>query len=380
MRNKIVAVPLILYILIQCLSFDSFSFIKGTSLSIGGVYDVDSSTPFVVLKNDLESGDFIFGTAIIAKGEKELEGYESIVLDYLEYNNGTKGLFYGQLDSVRYGSGLLLNDFNTTYAHPVFLSNKNRALRSYYYMDYCTLNMFKTNDNLYGINIDDLYLFGTNFGIEYVSEADGIKGFSEEFSPYTCAYGISFISPTIIADCIRMYGEYASVNEKNSGVALGVSCDYNLFFMPMNLRAEGRSLDKGFFPGYFSPDYDVNPVNLSSYEASDKRREGTLVSLGSSLFGFLAFRTTYENYTGGNETLSYDFIITPVSGLDITGFSRQPTFTRYRQFPKGDTTMVGGSVLYRVGQISLSANYKKAPLPEDIRSYETSYVEMAYRF
>ena len=109
-RSKII---LLFSVFVLCLSFPAFSFVERTTIKAGYCSDIDGGTPLVLLENDLVSGDFIFGTAISAQGEKSLAGYESFMFRYVEYDDGVKGLFYGQVENMRFGYGLLLNDFNT---------------------------------------------------------------------------------------------------------------------------------------------------------------------------------------------------------------------------------------------------------------------------
>jgi len=361
-----------------CFVPQSFSSIDRNNIRVGYLGDNNSGTPFMVLESDISSGDFIFGTAVNVKGEKDLFGYESFVIRYLEYNDGSKGLLYEPLENTTFGYGLILSDLNSTYTHPIYSSSKKNALRAYFDADSFSVNAIKTYENLYAIELSGLRLLNVSLGLEYAQKNDGFPYGSSDFLPNKEAYGVYATYP--LAENLSVYSEFARTSSNGEGASLGLSFDYELFFLFAHFRIEGRSFNPEFIPGYFTSGYYINPIHPTSYEASGQRRDGTFASVSAGALGFLGFTMTYENYTDSTDSLSLDFIVTPLKRFDIKGFIKQPIFRQFRDVSGDDSTMMGGSLEYRLRDILISVNYKKGLLPDSSVAQEATYVDLQYLF
>lgn len=341
-----------------------------------GCYSRDSIDRSVLsIQNDYTSGNYSLGMTLNANMSNVDYGLESVVVKYLEYDDGTFGMRYAPLENMSFGYGMLLNDLNTLYYQPSFLTNDQSALRVYYDFGGFVLEGMGTYSHLYGVRLKDIGILNANFGIEYLSDANIVsrEGFGRS------AYGAYVELP--LTDEFGLFAESASSSNGGQGDMAGASFDYDLIVAYSKIQIAAVSFNDRFIPGYFTTGYDINPVDFSSIESQGRRRYGTMSSINIGILGFIAIDYTNENYTDGGSANSGSVLITPIDRLGITGYVKELSFLKYRPVSNSDPNMIGGSIEYKMKSgIYVSLNYEKAITSEASKPYETYYFKTGYNF
>src|SRR3989339_295118 len=92
----------------------------------------------------------------LALGSNKPAQYESLVLRYVEYDDGKKGLRYGILDNITYGKGLIMKGYSTRKASTVMDVNEQLALKGYVDMETYRLGAMGTRSNIYAARVEEL--------------------------------------------------------------------------------------------------------------------------------------------------------------------------------------------------------------------------------
>jgi hypothetical protein len=354
--------------------------VAGTSaLALGldaGCFSASSIDRSVLsLQSDYSSGDYSLGYTINANLSNVDYGMESLVIKYLEYDDGTMGIRYAPIENMSFGYGLLLNDLNTTYSQPPFLQNEQSGLRVYCDFDDFALEGFGTYSHLYGLRIKNFSIFNANFGLECLSDAGQTS--AEAFG--RSAYGAYMELP--ITDVFSLIAETAASSNGGEGNMAGASLDYDLIFAYSEINVAAVSFNDRFIPAYFTSGYDIDPVDFSSIEAPGRRRYGTMTAFNMGLLGLISLNYMNENYTDGGSANSAGLLITPWDRLSISGFVKELSFRDYRPVKGGDSNIIGGYVEYKMRSgISTSLNYRKAIDEDTIKPYETYYFRSGFNF
>jgi hypothetical protein len=276
---------------------------------------------------------------------------------------------------MSFGYGLLLNDLNTSYSQPAFYRNGQAGLRVNYDGDYFTLEGMGTYSHLYGIQIKDISIFGSNIGFEYLSDSD--RASSECFG--RSAFGAFMDYP--LTDQVKLFVETAGSSNGGEGDMAGVAFDYDLIMAFASIKMGSVSFNDRFIPGYFTAGYDIDPVDFVSLEADGKRRYGTLASVDIGILGAVALNLTNENYNDGGAATSGAILVTPLPYLSISGYVKELSFLDLREIQGKDANLIGASVEYdsRHG-MKYSINYKKTPFGDDLKPIESCYCSIGCSF
>jgi hypothetical protein len=161
----------------------------------------------------------------------------------------------------------------------------------------------------------------------------------------------------------------------------GLSWGYDMMVANASFSAEYRMLDKAFVPGYFGVDYENNPVDLASAEATNTPKNGYLVQLGINALGLATLSAAYESYNNSNSALTADLTAKLSDQINVHGFYKQPNFVDFRSISLEQGAILGADVAYKVNQnTSLITHYRKAYNPTSGRVESTQYYEMALSF
>lgn len=360
MRNAVLTVIFLSILKIAVFSAGlEFGYYSGSGLNCG----------VLSLQKDYYSSDLSFGAAINGNLSNKDISLESVVVKYLEYDDGTRGFRYAPLEDMSFGFGLLLNDFNTSYYQPVFFKNEQCGLRVYYDFDSFTLEGMGTYSHLYGIRLKDISIYNMDIGIEYLSDSDLLS--SESFGRSACGAYIEIP----LTDEFSIIGESAGTSNGGEGNMAGIAFDYDLIFAYSKINVGAVSFNDRFIPGYFTSGYDLDPVDFSSLEAPGERRYGTFSKLNTGLLGFLAFNLINEDYTDGGSATSGSFLLTPFERINIIGFVKELSFCDFRPVKGEDSNMIGGTVEYKFKSISISLNYKKTLVEGSLKPLEATYFQ-----
>ncbi len=353
-----------------------------TSIETAHFSDNELSTGVVSLNLDSFHVDTAYGLTLNADLSGKNYGLESIVNRYMEYDNGRFGIRYAPIEDMSFGCGLLLNDLSTAYSQPAFLTNDQSGLRVYYDFDSFVLEAIGTYSHLYGVRMKNIKLLNLDLGFECVGDAGAAtrEGYG---SRLTGGY-----AELPVTDMISLFAEGGSSSNGGEGSMAGVSADYDLIFAFARMTAASVSMNNKFIPGYFTAGYETDPVDLTSLEADDSQRYGTMFNFDVGILGFIAFNYCNENYKDGGSANSGSFLISPLDRLNITGFIKEFSFSDFRPIQGQDSNILGGTIDYKlVNGLYASLNYKKSlanpelGLESDpLKPVETWYFKLGYQF
>jgi hypothetical protein len=319
----------------------------------------------------------------LALGDNKPEGYENAVLRYVEYDDFKKGLRYGILDSVTLGHGLIMKNYSTRVGNSVLPVNEQTGLKGYVDLDKNIVRAMATKSNIYYLRLEQRINPLLTLGEYYVTDTTGRRiiqtdGTTRAF-PAISAIGVDAVMPLPLN--LEGYAEAGQLMNHGNGYAAGVSWGYDLLVANASFLAEYRMLDKGFVPAYFSADYENNPVDLTSAEASGKPKNGYLAQLGINALGLMNLGLVYEAYQDSNATLTGDLTAKFTDQLMVRGYYKQPNFIDYRSITLEQGAVMGADVAYKVNPYtSLITHYKKSYNPTTGQVESTQYYEIGLSF
>ena len=220
-------------------------------------------------------------------------------------------------------------------------------------------------------------------GQYYVNDSTGRKITQSDcttrsFAP-VAAVGIDATMP--LPGNFEGYAEMGQISGHGNGTAAGLSWAYDLMVANATFLAEYRMLDKGFVPGYFGVDYENNPVDLTSAEASGKQKNGYLAQLGVNALGLASLSAIYESYNDSNASLTADLSGKVSDQVSGRVYYKQPNFVDYRSLDLDKGAILGADVTYKVNPYtSTIVHYKKAYNPTTGQVESTQYYEVALSF
>jgi hypothetical protein len=359
-------------------------------VGVGMVQSGGESVAVLGWRPDFKTGPFGLGLDVnIPLGDKRPADFESVVVRYAEYDTGKWGVRYGILDSVTYGSGLLVRNYTTQAKGGALLSNKQVGLKGYvdgalFGYDIVRLDMMGTWSNLYVVRLTEKVMPRLILGQTYVTDSDGVTFIDENSVTQTyaaqSAYGIDAIVPLFKG--AQLYAEYAALTNYGSGFNTGLGMGYDLSSMiSFDFKAEWRSLQSNFIPGYFDNVYETNPKNLASYNGTEKT--GYLVSLGvvSNIpQGKFTLAGKLEDYA--NEKASIGATLAgQFDQYEVAGSYEQPNFDSTRSVAFEDGGIITGTVAYKINPFTkMVGKYKKAYNPDAGEVQESMVYEVALIF
>ena len=353
-------------------------------MSIGyirvGTYEVAT----LAWRPDFKFGPWGLGADInLALGDKKPSNYESTVLRYVEYDDAKKGLRYGVLDGVTLGHGLIMKNYTTRVGSQVLLTNEQMGFKGYYDLDKYTVRGMLTRSNIYFARVEEKINPTLTLGQYYLNDSTGrtitqTGGTARSF-PSVSAIGAD--ATLALPANFEGYAEAGQLINHGAGFNAGLSWAYDAMVANVSFLAEYRMLDKGFVPGYFGVDYETNPVDLTSAEASGKPKNGTLSQLGINAVGLATLNVIYESYQDSNASLTADLSARLNEQTSVKGYYKQPNFVDYRSVNIENGAILGADVTYKVNPMtSIITHYKKAYNPATGQVESTQYYEVGLSF
>ncbi|MDD5593584.1 MAG: hypothetical protein PHG97_02430, partial [Candidatus Margulisbacteria bacterium] len=218
------------------------------------------------------------------------------------------------------------------------------------------------------------YYINDSTGRTFVQAGGATRSF-----PSVAAIGADAIMP--LPANFQAYAEAGQIINHGNGLAAGLSWAYDLMVANASFSAEYRMLDKGFVPGYFGVDYENNPVDLASAEATNTPKNGYLAKLGLNALGLASLTAVYESYNNSNSSLTADLTAKFTDQWNVRGYYKQPNFVDFRSISLEQGAVLGADVAYKVNQnMSLVTHYKKAYNPVTGQVESTQYYEVALSF
>jgi hypothetical protein len=333
---------------------------------------------------DLKFGPWGFGGDVnLGLGNNIPAGYETAVIRYVEYDDSKKGLRYGVLDGVTYGHGLIMKNYSTRLSNQVILTNEQMGFKGYLDLDKYVVRGLYTRSNIQAVRVEERINPMLTLGQYYISDTTGRTitqtGGTTRIFPAQAAIGADATVP--LPNNLEAYAEAGQLVNHGSGLSAGLSWAYNLMVADASFLAEYRVLDKGFVPGFYSVDYETNPVDLASAEATGQQKNGYLAQIGINALGLAKLDAVYESYQGSNTSLTADLTVKASDQVDVHGYYKQPNFVDFRSIDLNQGAILGADVSYKINPFTRTiVHYKKAYNPATGQVESTQYYEVALSF
>jgi hypothetical protein len=316
-------------------------------------------------------------------GDNKPSNFEGAVLRYAKYDDSQKGLTYGVLNGVTVGHGLVMNNYSTRIGSQIMLTNEQMGFFGYVDLDKYVLRGMLTRNNIYMGRVEERVNPMLTLGQYYINDSTGrtitqSDGTIRTF-PSVAAVGADLTAP--LPANFQAYAEAGQLINHGGGVSAGLSWAYDLMVANASFSAEYRMLDKAFVPGYFGPDYENNPVDLASAEATGSAKNGYLTKLGINALGLVTFSAVYESYQNSNSALTADLAAKLGDQIGVHGYYKQPDFVDFRSLSLEQGAILGADISYKLNpNTSLITHYLKAYNPTSGRVESTQYYEIALSF
>ncbi|MBI5399191.1 hypothetical protein HZB07_01045 [Candidatus Saganbacteria bacterium] len=330
---------------------------------------------------DFKLGPYGLGADVnLFLGQDKPIGYDNLVLRYLEYNDGKKGLRYGVIENLTWGHGLLLDKYSTRAYGTLVLNNEQLAYLGFVDLDSYVVRALLTKRGLYGVRVEERINPMLRLGQTYIADNSGVTPLGTTESQKISGLGLDATVPLPLN--FEGFAEYAQLIGKGSGYGAGLSWGYDMMVANASFLAEYRVLDKNFVPGYYGPDYETNPINLSSAEATGNVKNGYLAKLDVNALGLASLKAIYEKYNDSNSgSLNADLTAKLPQDVEANYYYKQPNFSNFRSLSFEDGAILGGSLAYPINPFSkVVLHYKKAYNPITAKVEESQYYELRLSF
>ncbi|PIS31779.1 hypothetical protein COT42_00090 [Candidatus Saganbacteria bacterium CG08_land_8_20_14_0_20_45_16] len=316
-----------------------------------------------------------------ALGEEKPNGYENIVLRYVEYDDGSRGLRYGIIESLTWGHGLLIKNYTNWLAGLILLNNDQLALLGYATLQerYVVRGLW-SKTGVMGLRLEEKVNPMLKLGQTYIVDNDGVMLSGTTEVQKVAGVGLDATVPLPLN--FEAFAEWAQLVGHGSGFSTGLSWAYDLLVADASFLAAYRMLDNGFVPGYFGQDYETNPINLTSAEATGNIKNGYVTQLGINALGLAALKVAYENYNDSDSaSVMADLFAKLPQDVEVTGYYKQPNFTNFRSLSLEQGAIMGGSIAYPVNPYTrVVVHYKKIYNPDTASVEESQYYELRFSF
>ena len=330
---------------------------------------------------DLKFGPWGLGGDVnLAMGDNKPSQLETAVLRYVEYDDLKKGLRYGVLDGLTLGHGLIMKNYTSRLGNQVLQTNEQMGFKGYLDLDQYVVRAMGTKNSIYYFRLEERINPMLTLGEYYVTDSTGraitqTDGSTRQF-PSISAIGVDATVP--LPANFEGYAEAGQLLNHGSGFSAGLSWAYNAMVADASFLAEYRMLDKGFVPSYFGSDYNINPIDLASAEASGKAKNGMLAQLTVNALGLASLKAVYESYQDSNSSLTADLAAKLSEQISVRGYYKQPNFVDYRSITLEQGAVLGADVAYKINpNMSLVTHYKQAYNPTKGIVESSQYYEIA---
>ncbi len=310
-------------------------------------------------------------------GQNKPVGYENIVLRYVEYDDSKRGLRYGVLDSVTWGHGLLMKNYSTRTSGPITLNNAQLGLLGYYDFEKVVTRGMWTKTGVYALRLEEKVNPWLTLGQSYIGDSDGVLIPGTAIIQKVGGVGIDATVP--LPWNFQGYAEWARLIQYGSGLSTGIGWDYDMMIAKADFVAEYRLLDRNFVPGYYGPDYETDPVNMASIEASTSNKNGYLIQANANVLEIAQASLAYENYNNSNATVKGKLAGKIGEKVTVSGYYDQPNFVDFRSLTLEQGAIMGGYIAYKVNLFTtVITHYKKAYNKTTAQVEESQYYELRF--
>lgn len=338
-----------------------------TSLSnnmvLGYITSGSTQTATVAIRPDLKWGPWNLGldVNIPLTQSQTPPNYDAIVLRYAEYNDGQKGLKYGAVENITWGRGLLMKNYSSRAAGPIVLTNKQVALTGFYSADRVKFQFLDTWSHIYALRLTEKIHPMVTLGQSVITDADGVLVVQTDASQkqYPSVTGMSADLAVPLPLNAEGYAEIAQMINHGGGLAYGLNWGFDALVFAASFDLSYRTFDKQFVPGYFNANYETNPIDFASYEASGANKNGTVAQLNVLAGEVFKLGLVYENYSNTKPSFNGEASI-GLSNVNISVFYSQPDFTDFRSLDFQQGAILREVISYKLNpNMALVLNYKK---------------------
>jgi hypothetical protein len=376
-RAKSRAYALLITFLLACTAFADQGFLSN-GISLGYLKAGSAEVGAASWHPDIHLGPLSMGfDAYLPLGSQRPEGFDSIVFRYAEYNDGQKGLRYGVLDNLTWGHGLLMKDYSTSTAGPITQNNQQTALKLFFNADKFGFQAMSTWSHIYALRLTEKVNPYLILGQSYITDADGpaVKQPDGTTINYPSVSGMAVDASVPLPMNFEGYAETATLFGHGMGTTIGIDWGMEAQILSAGFNAGYRFIDNKFVPGYFNQDYETNPVNLSSYEATGQSKNGYITELRLIAANTLKIDALYEAYYGSNTSLNAN-AETQLDKIFASAYFNQPNFQDFRSLTLEQGAIIGYALGYKINpNMLLVLNYKKAYDPVLGSVVESQYYE-----
>lgn len=328
---------------------------------------------------DFKIGYFGLGLDVnMPMGEKRPSGYENIILRYVEYDDGKRGLRYGILRNITWGHGMLMDNYSTVTSGPLLNNNTQQAFKGYVDFEQLVVRTIITRTGLYALRLEERINPLLTLGQTVITDIDGVTPAGTTTTQKVTGVGVDATVPLPLN--FTGFAEVARLMDHGDGFGTGVKWGMDWSAIKSSFLVAYRLMDKGFVPGYYGIDYETNPINLASAEATNNK-SGYLAEYGMSFLDIASLSVAYANYNEADASLSGKVYAKLSSQVSVTGYYEQPNFVSFRSLNLEQGAVMGGAVYYKVNPYTtLVTHYKRAYNPSTGQVEETQYYEVKLSF
>ncbi|MFA5928080.1 MAG: hypothetical protein WC838_02105 [Candidatus Margulisiibacteriota bacterium] len=302
--------------------------------------------------------------------DKRPADLDTFVLRYAEYDDGIWGLRLGTLESLTYGYGLVLDRYSTLTAGSTTVTNRQMGLSCYTKALPLGIYAFAARSNVYGVRFTEDFwptmVFGKPLilGQTMVCDPDGVIVNGNVIGKGQAAIGLDAGVP-IVPGLWDVYAEYGMLPDADpsdaikgvSGMTFGTKAALsNLIQVDVRYLSFGQ----GFAPGYFSYQYETNPINLASTEnVNSAGKNGWQASMAAALTDMLSLSATYQSFSGFDPSMTAVATGKLPNGIKGVLSYEQPKFLSLADLNANNATLKADiSYPMKAGQI-LTVHYKR---------------------
>ena len=310
-------------------------------------------------------------------------GIDNMVVRHIEYCSPMWGANYGLLDHITYGAGLLMSNYSPVLKGGIVLSDQQSSLRAYYNHGIYGVEVLGTWTRVYGARLTEQVLPYITLGQSFVSDTDGVIQIrpdgSTKIFPQQSGWSVDATAPFFLGS--NVFAEYARLNNYGGGFSAGVAAGYDLRLARLTFKAEKRYIDYNFIPEYYNEEYETNPVDIVSYEASSQNKDGYKFTLNGDILGRAKFWAVLEGYNGSNSALKAEASADLTDQYFVSAGYYQPNFVDSRSLDFKEGLIVTTRLGYKINPFTqVIANAKRAYDPDQGKVVVTQWYEVALKF
>ena len=304
-------------------------------------------------------------------------GYENVVLRYVEYDDGKRGARYGVIENLTWGHGMLVSRYSTRVAGPLLLNNSQLGFKGYIDMEKYVVRVLYTKTGVHGLRVEERVHPLLTLGQTYVADSDGVTPVGTTTNQKETGVGVDATVP--LPFNLAGFAEYAMLQNRGSGSSVGLGWAADVLIASASLKGQYRIIDSRFVPGYFNAEYESNPINLTSAEATGNSKNGYIVEFAAQALGLAKLTAIYENYNESAAAVTGALFAKLPQDVEVTGYYQQPKFVDFSSLTLEQGAVMGGTMAYPLNPYMKAViHYKKVYNPTTAQVEESQYYEVKF--